>query len=71
MEIVFSEYGSKGKIYYKESAVVSKKDDGSKIEVPIGLFLLDIDTIVNDADARNSTFLKVLRNGFEQNETCL
>lgn len=51
---------STGKVYYRDKEIVLQANP--KVSVPIGLFIMDFDAVVNDADARNSTFLNIIRN---------
>jgi anti-sigma regulatory factor (Ser/Thr protein kinase) len=55
---------SKDSLYYKENKIYLKLDD----EVPylIGTYVLSIDAFINDAKARNSTFLQLLKEGFKK-----
>ncbi len=48
---------SKGKVFYREFP--TKKSDGTIVPSPV--FLLSYDALIADADARNSTFLTILR----------
>ena len=58
----FTELYSSGKLYYTETEVaVSLKP---KVTIPIGIFMWDIDAVVRDADARNSTFLNFIKSKF-------
>lgn len=50
---------STGKVYYRDKEIVLQANP--KISVPVGLFIMDFDAVVDDADARNSTFLNILR----------
>ncbi len=50
---------STGKVYYRDKEIVLQANP--KISVPIGLFIMDFDAVVDDADARNSTFLNIIR----------
>ena len=60
----FTELYSSGKLYYREKEVaVSLKP---KRTIPIGIFMWDIDAVVKDADARNSTFLNFIKSKFGQ-----
>jgi hypothetical protein len=54
---------SKGKVYYKPTEVVTQINP--RISFPIGIFLLDFDAMVNDADTRNSIFLNVIKSKFK------
>lgn len=53
---------SRGRILYKEFAVARK--DGLKIPTPV--YLISYETIVEDASARNHTFLEVLKSDFKK-----
>lgn len=58
----FTELYSTGKLYYNEKDVaISLKP---KKTVPVGMFIWDIDAIVEDANARNSTFLNFIKSKF-------
>jgi len=52
---------SKGKVYYREAA--TKAPNGTIIPTP--LFVLSFDAVMNDAECRNNTFLKILREGMK------
>ena len=54
---------SKGKVYYKPTEVVTQINP--RISFPIGIFLLDFDAMVNDADTRNSFFLNIIKSKFQ------
>lgn len=58
---------SKDSLYYKENKVYLSIDD----DVPylIGTYILSIDAFIEDAKARNSTFLQLLKNGFKKEDT--
>lgn len=49
---------SRGEIYYNRESVISYKD--SNFETDIDVFLMNYETLVKDAEARNSTFLAIL-----------
>ncbi|MDH5751319.1 MAG: ATP-binding protein [Deltaproteobacteria bacterium] len=53
---------SKGKIYYQEY----KTFNSDKNIVPTPTFAISFDAIVADAEARNHTFLEILRNGMRE-----
>lgn len=57
---------SKDSLYYKENKVYLSVDD----DVPylIGTYILSIDAFIEDAKARNSTFLQLLKDGFKKEE---
>ncbi|SKA20783.1 ATP-binding protein [Sediminibacterium ginsengisoli] len=58
----FTELYSTGKLYYNEKDVAISLNP--KKTVPVGVFMWDIDAIVNDANARNSTFLNFIKSKF-------
>ena len=58
----FTQLYSCGKLYYNEKEVVVTMKP--RRSVPVGLFIWDIDAIVKDADARNSTFLNYIKSKF-------
>jgi len=58
----FTELYSTGKLYYNEKDVAISLNP--KRTVPVGIFMWDIDAIVNDANARNSTFLNFIKSKF-------
>ncbi|OJW80305.1 MAG: hypothetical protein BGO69_05605 [Bacteroidetes bacterium 46-16] len=58
----FKELYSAGKIYYKDTTVVISKNP--EIRLPIGIYMWDIDAVVNDAESRNSSFLKLIKSKF-------
>lgn len=53
---------SKDNLYYKENKVYLSAD--SDIPHLIGTYILSIDAFIEDAKARNATFLKILKEGF-------
>ena len=54
---------SKGKVYYKPTEVVTQISP--RISFPMGIFLLDFDAMVDDADTRNSVFLNIIKSKFQ------
>lgn len=62
LEASYHQLYSNGKIYYKPQEVVLQKNP--RYSVPIGIYIMDYDAVVNDADVRNSTFLNILKNKF-------
>jgi hypothetical protein len=54
---------SKGKVYYKPTEVVTQINP--RISFPMGIFLLDYDAMVDDADTRNSIFLNIIKSRFQ------
>ena len=58
----YKELYSTGKMYYREAQVAIEKNP--KIILPIGVFILDLDSVVKDADARNSAFLNLIKSKF-------
>lgn len=59
----YTELYSSGKMYYRETEVAISLSP--KINLPIGVFIWDINAVVNDADARNSTFLQLIKSKFQ------
>lgn len=59
----FTELYSSGKLYYNEKDVTISLSP--KKTVPVGIFMWDIDAIVEDANSRNSTFLKFIKSKFK------
>jgi hypothetical protein len=55
---------SNGKLYYKSTEVTLQLNPA--IKAPMGIFIMDFDAVVNDADARNSTFLNIIKNKFQK-----
>lgn len=68
IEDKYNELYSNGSVYYKEVDVMI--DLETKKTIPAGIYLLEMDSFIADADTRNSTFLKVLKSHFikEQKE---
>jgi hypothetical protein len=66
----YKELYSTGKMYYRETTVAVKNDSLIEpyIRLPIGVFIMDYGALVNDADARNATFLSIIRNKFGKNK---
>ncbi|WP_435136782.1 ATP-binding protein [Formosa sp. A9] len=60
----YTELYSSGKMYYRETNVAISLEP--KITLPIGVFIWDIDAVVNDADLRNSSFLNLIKSKFKQ-----
>jgi hypothetical protein len=54
---------SQGKVFYRSKEIILQKEP--MVSLPAGIFLMDFDAVVNDADARNSTFLKVIKSKFK------
>lgn len=61
----YTELYSSGKMYYRETKVAISLNP--KIVLPIGVFIWDLDAVVNDADARNSAFLNLIKSKFIEN----
>ena len=53
---------STGKMYYQETKVAIQLEPEMKL--PIGIFIMDLDSVIKDADARNSTFLSLIKSKF-------
>ena len=60
----YTELYSSGKMYYRETNVAISLNP--KITLPIGVFIWDLDAVINDADARNSAFLNLIKSKFIQ-----
>ena len=58
---------SKGKIYYK--AKKTYLDAESEKFVIAHTYIMDYKAVVEDADARNSTFLNILKQQFQKQST--
>jgi len=58
----YIELYSSGKMYYREKPISIQLEP--KITLPIGIFIWDIDAVINDADARNSAFLNLIKSKF-------
>jgi hypothetical protein len=65
LEDEFIEIFSKGKVFYKEHSIIPDLD--SKIKVPVGLFVLSYEALLEDAESRNSTFMELLKSTINQN----
>ncbi|GHT30355.1 ATPase [Bacteroidia bacterium] len=55
---------SNGKVYYRNKEVVLQRSP--RVSLPIGVFIMDFEAVVDDANARNSTFLNVIKSKFKQ-----
>ncbi len=55
---------STGKMYYQETKVAIQLEP--EIKLPIGIFIMDLDSVIKDADARNSTFLNLIKSKFNK-----
>lgn len=53
---------SSGKVYYRNKEVVLQLNP--RISIPIGIFIMDFEAVINDADVRNSTFLNIIKSKF-------
>jgi len=58
----YTELYSSGKMYYKPIEVAISLNP--KKTLPIDVFIWDIDAIIDDAEARNSTFLELIKSKF-------
>ncbi|ABG58768.1 ATP-binding protein [Cytophaga hutchinsonii] len=59
----FTELFSIDSVYYNEFNI--QLDLKSSDRYPIGLYIMSINSLINDADVRNSTFLRVLKESFK------
>jgi len=55
---------SKDSLYYKENKVYLEEEDSTPYL--IGTYILSIDAFIEDAKARNATFLQILKDGFQK-----
>lgn len=62
LEDNFIELYSAGNLFYKEVAIIPDNHRESE-RIPFGMFLLDYQAFINDAAARNKTFLEILKAG--------
>ena len=62
-QMKFVELHSKGKVFYSETET-RRKSDGKLIPTPI--LLISFDAIINDAKARNHTFLEILKKSIKK-----
>ena len=61
----YTELYSTGKMYYKETSVAISLSP--KKTLPIGVFIWDLDAVVNDAHTRNAAFLNLIKSKFIEN----
>ncbi len=68
----YIELYSKDTCYYKEHSIMPDID--SNVMIPIGLFILSYKALIEDAESRNGTFLKILKEGIRlsqmESENC-
>ena len=64
MEDKFIELFSSGNLFYKEHSIIPDAKNLS-FNIPVGLFVLDFNAFIHDAESRNKTFLEILKSGFE------
>jgi hypothetical protein len=55
---------SKDSLYYKENKIYLNDDDA--VPYLIGTYILSIDAFIDDEKARNTTFLQILKDGFQK-----
>ena len=60
----FTELFSNGQLFYKEQKIIV--DEEKDISVLTGLYILSFDAFLRDAECRNSTFLKILKEGMKR-----
>jgi hypothetical protein len=61
----FKELFSHGSMFYKSQPIIV---DDENNPFPIDLYVMTYDTFINDAESRNSTFLRILKNSIEKNK---
>lgn len=59
----YTELYSTGKMYYKETNVAIQLNP--RISLPIGIFVMDYDSLIKDANARNAAFFNVIKSKFK------
>ncbi len=62
----YTELYSTGKMYYKETSVAISLSP--KKILPIGVYIWDLDAVVNDAHIRNASFLNLIKSKFIKDE---
>lgn len=55
---------SNGKVYYRPKEIVMQINP--RVTVPVGIYIMDFDAVVEDADVRNSTFLNIIKSKFNR-----
>jgi hypothetical protein len=65
LEDDYIELYSPGSLFYKEQTIIVNDDPANKI--PWGLFVQSYQSFVDDAENRNSTFLKILKESIKKN----
>ncbi|MDR1149709.1 MAG: ATP-binding protein [Spirochaetaceae bacterium] len=65
LEDDYIELYSPGSLFYKEQTIIVNDDPANKI--PWGLFIQSYQSFVDDAENRNSTFLKILKGSIKKN----
>lgn len=53
-------------VFYNEMEVMLDLETRNKL--PVGIYILSMDALIQDADARNSTFLNILKENFKKRE---
>ena len=64
VELEFIPLYSTGKLFYKEFPILPFSSDLTQ-KIPGSFFILDYKAFIDDAECRNSTFLKILKAGFQ------
>jgi hypothetical protein len=59
----YKELYSSGKMYYRETKVAVEKDNDI-ILLPIGVYIWDLDAVIEDAHSRNAAFLNLIKDKF-------
>ncbi|CAM2064244.1 ATP-binding protein [Sulfidibacter corallicola] len=63
LEDQFIELYSSGNLFYKEFPIMPSLQNRTHT-VPTGIFVMDYQAFIHDAEARNKTFLEILKSGF-------
>lgn len=59
----YTELYSTGRMYYKETNIAIQKEP--VIKLPIGVYIMDYNSLIKDAETRNSTFFKIIKSKFK------
>ncbi len=65
LEQDYAQLYSMDRVFYKEESVIVNME--TKAKVPIGVFVLSFEAFLKDAEARNSTFLNILKQSISKN----
>lgn len=63
-EMGFKEFYSEGTLMYAEKDIII--DDENDVVIPTSFYIMSYEALLNDAEARNSTFLNILKEGIKK-----